>query len=330
VQIPWLVIVLHLLAVARHNGIAYRPFALADKPPVAPGASVLVGLEDSAHPTSLHLTNSSFSQAFSVTQDSHKSEGERNSRAGDDNIPLSRCGRDYYFVFASYGPEFRDMGEWEEYWQNTIPGKYRLWRGFSGGGVLAVSLTIPTRQRNLDLLRESGGKPIYGLVLGNESGQELSTCLACVTPDRPPGIAVKWGLAERVPNPTVTATAEHAECLHDERYLLVVPKAKRKSAIKLIDKLPEWFAKFGVNITSSPSEPPSVLRNEMCAWFTDPARSMWVVRMEGGEANAAWQLAVIYYVAEYWDVHARGLDSVHFVANIEGRPNFRKNWTSNK
>jgi hypothetical protein len=52
--------------------------------------------------------------------------------------------------------------------------------------------------------------------------------------------------------------------------------------------------------------------------------------MSGGEDDAAWQLAVIYYVAEHWDTQARGLDSVHLVAEIEGGPNFRRNWTSNR
>ena len=35
-------------------------------------------------------------------------------------------------------------------------------------------------------------------------------------------------------------------------------------------------------------------------------------------------------IAEYWDTQARGVDTVHFVANIEGGPNFRKHWSSNK
>jgi hypothetical protein len=57
---------------------------------------------------------------------------------------------------------------------------------------------------------------------------------------------------------------------------------------------------------------------------------MYAFKMRGGEDNAAWQLAITAYVAEHWDVHARGLDTLHFVAAIDGEPNFRQNWTSNK
>ena len=132
-----------------------------------------------------------------------------------------------------------------------------------------------------------------------------------------------------MPDPTVKATAEHADCLSDERLLLVVPKENRKS-LKLMDQLPGWFDAFDVEITTPALEPPKPLREEMHDWFSNPDRTLFAFRMSGGVPNAAWQLAVVYYVAEYWDVHARGLDSVHFVANIEGKPNFRKNWTSYK
>jgi hypothetical protein len=57
---------------------------------------------------------------------------------------------------------------------------------------------------------------------------------------------------------------------------------------------------------------------------------MFGFRMSGGEDNAAWQTAVVYYVAEYWDTQIRGLESLHFIANIDGEPCFRRNWTSNK
>ena len=34
--------------------------------------------------------------------------------------------------------------------------------------------------------------------------------------------------------------------------------------------------------------------------------------------------------AEHWDVQASGLDTLHLVAEIEGGPNYRKFWTSNR
>jgi hypothetical protein len=249
---------------------------------------------------------------------------------GNESAYLSLSGPDYYYVFPSYGPEFQDMAGWLDHWRAEFP-EHRFWTGFSGGGVLAVPLAIPQRQRHTLASADHSWhhKPIYGMVLGNETGQELARCLSCALPDRAPAFAVRLGLAERVPEPTVKATAEHADGLGGQRYLLVVPKAGRRSP-KLMERLPAWFGTFGVTIDAPLTEVPAALRAAMRDWFDDPQRPMFALPLAGGEANAAWQLAVAYYVAEHWDIQARGLDSVHFVAEIEGRPNFRKNWTSNR
>ncbi|WP_205679170.1 hypothetical protein, partial [Aquisphaera insulae] len=106
-------------------------------------------------------------------------------------------------------------------------------------------------------------------------------------------------------------------------------KANRKS-IKLVEQLPEWFNAFGVSVASAQNSIPSIIQSAMHDWFDDPTRLMVAFRLSSDPDIAAWQLAVTHYVAEYWDVHARGLDTVHFVAEIEGCPNFRKYWTSNK
>lgn len=244
---------------------------------------------------------------------------------------MRRYGLDYYYVFPPYGVEFRDMTRWLAHWREVFPGTHRFWPGYSGGGVLAVPLEIPDRKRNslTSAIAPCPHMTIYGLVLGNETGQELARCLSRAVPERPPAFAVRMGLAERVPHPTVKATAEHVDCLDGMRYLLVVPRANRRS-IKLMDQLPAWFGTFGVTIGAPTAEVPAILRAEMHDWFGDPGRTMFALPMSGGEPNAAWQLAVVYYVAEYWDTRASGLDSMHLVANIEGEPNFRKNWTSNK
>jgi hypothetical protein len=245
--------------------------------------------------------------------------------------PLARFGLDHYYVFPSYGPEFRDMAGFLSHWDQALRGSHRFWPGFSGGGVLAAPLAIPQRERDkLVLVRPARGHNyLYGMVLGNEAGEELRLSVTCATPVHVPAFAVRFGLAERVPEPSVKVTAEHAGCLGGERILLVVPKANRKS-LKLLDQLPRWFDAFGVAIEGPLPEVPAGLREEMGDWFGDPDRPMLAFRMTGGEANAAWQLAIIYYIAEYWDTHARGLDTVHLVADIEGHPNFRRNWTSRR
>lgn len=246
-------------------------------------------------------------------------------------LGLRLHGADYYYVFPSYGAEFRDMSAWRSNFLTAFRGTHRFWPGFSGGGVLAAPLDMPPRKRNSLALATARchHKPIYGLVLGNEAARKLADCLSCAIPERAPAFAVRMGLAERVPDPTVAATAEHIDGLGGARYLLVVPKANRR-AVKMMDRLPEWFASFGVSLGADVAELPEETREGMRDWFGDPDRPMFAFPMSGGEPNAAWQLAVTYYIAEYWDIHARGLDTLHVVAEIDGRPSFRRNWTSRK
>jgi hypothetical protein len=244
---------------------------------------------------------------------------------------LKLCDGNCYYVFPTYWPEFRNMMPWLADWERAFAGSHRFWHGFDGGGVLSVPQSIPGQQRHRLVLgtRGWGLKPVYGMVLGNEGGRRLANCLSCVEGDRPLAFAVKTGLAERVPDPTVKTTAEHVESLVDKRLVLVVPKANRKN-IKLLESLPKWFATFGIEAEPSPCELPLALHSEMVTWFSDPARVMFAFRIFGGEENAAWQTAVTYYIAEYWDTTVRGLDSLHFLARIDEKPCFRRNWTSNK
>jgi hypothetical protein len=214
-------------------------------------------------------------------------------------------------------------------WERAFHGEHQFWHGFHGGGILAVPNSIPMQSRYRLATSDCHPKRVYGMVLGNEAGKEIADLLACAQEDRPPAFAVKMGLAERVPDPTVKTTPEHLGSLGDDRLLLVVPRPKRNT-LKHLDDLPDWFETFGVRIDIMPIDVQQTLNTEIDGWFSDPNRKMFGFRMSGGEDNAAWQTAVVYYVAEYWDTQIRGLDSLHFIANIDGEPCFRRNWTSNK
>lgn len=244
---------------------------------------------------------------------------------------------DYYCVFPPYGVEFRDMSAWLSCWNQSFRGEHRFWHGFSGGGLLAVPLDTPGEDPHSRLWGRDGSpcRPFarqypYGTVLGNAAGEVLTRCVQRAIPDSPHALAVRMGEAEHVPLMTVAVTAEHAGSLGDDRRLLIVPKATRRRPLKLMERLPEWFAAFGVSIDADATQVPEPLRAEIQDWFGDPVRPMFALPMSGGEPNAAWQLAVTCYVAQYWETQARGLDSIHFVASIDGGPNFRKNWTSNR
>ena len=242
---------------------------------------------------------------------------------------MKLCGDRSYFIFPAYGTAFRNMMPWLAQWENAFHGEHQFWHGFHGGGILAVPNTIPIQSRYRLATLNCHPKRVYGMVLGNEAGMEMADLLACAQEDRPPEFAVKLGLAEQVPDPTVATTPEHLESLDNDRMLLVVPRQKQKT-LKQMEKLPEWFKSFGVQIDSTPCDIPKTLANVMTDCFSDPTRSLFGFRMSGGEDNAAWQTAVVYYIAEYWDTHIRGLQSLHFVANIDGAPCFRRNWTSNR
>ena len=244
-------------------------------------------------------------------------------------LPLSKS--EYYYIFPAYGSEFQDMMPWLKLWYSELGRDLRFWHGFSGGGILGVpkSLPISEHKRNNIVAPRSSLKYVYGCVLGNPAGRLLADSLCCAVPERPPPLAVKYGAAKRVPSPRVKATAEHANSIEHGRYLLIVPRENRKK-LRMLEQVSDWFETFGVRTSDAPVPIPSGLRDEMTTWFGNPGRPILALELQEGEDNAAWQLAVTYYIAEFWDVNAPGLDSVHFVAAIEGEPNFRKNWTSNK
>lgn len=253
-----------------------------------------------------------------------------------DSLPLALSGDRHLYVFPCYGRLFQDMAPWIEEWSETLPTAHRFWLGFAGGGLLSVPATFRTcsfdRERNQIFGgRDCGTKRVYGTVLGNEAGKRLAESLTCVQPyfSSIPWWAVWLGLAERLPDPTVAATAEHVTGLGPDRFLLVVPRPSR-FPLRLRNQLPKWFEPFGVACDPEPSPLPDPLLAKLPVWFDDPRRRMWAYRISGGEPDAAWQFAVLYYIAEYWDTRARGLDTLHFLAEIDGEPSFRRNWTSRR
>lgn len=72
------------------------------------------------------------------------------------------------------------------------------------------------------------------------------------------------------------------------------------------------------------------MRSAMSDWFGDPQRPMFNHRMDGGEDDATWQLAVVNNVADHWGIQVRGLNSVYLVATMDRDLAFRRYWTSNR
>ncbi|WP_165246186.1 hypothetical protein [Paludisphaera soli] len=239
---------------------------------------------------------------------------------------------DFCIVYPPRLQAFRDMQPYVDRWEEEFTFDYSFHPGFDGGGVLRFPLpeSLKDLPSSLWLGTSYALNPPYGLVLGNRAGEALAHRVRrAVRGERPPGWAVKAGLAEAVPEMSVAVTAEHLGALGGQRILLVVPKMKRKS-LSFLDHLPGWFATFGVLVEGPAPEVLPRLRGEMSDWFAEPSRPMFAFSVSGGQDDVGWQLAVACYVAQYWEIEARGLDSIHLLTDIEDRPNFRANWTSNK
>ena len=226
----------------------------------------------------------------------------------------------------------------------SIPalGRIGFWPGFSGGGLLALPLEIPLREQGrliLDCI--PGGVAMrrpYGTWLGNlreidrtayTAGDALVQHVTCVEPPEVPALAVRYGLAQKVPRPRVKVTIEHLSQIDDERWLLVVPRGNRESPLKLHERLPEWFAHFGVTL-GPPQTVSAEMRAMMKDWFDDVHRAMILHRLQGGSDDAGWLLGVVNYVADNWSIQSQGLDCVHLLGAVEREPGFRRYWTSNR
>lgn len=224
---------------------------------------------------------------------------------------------------------------------DLVPGVICSWTGFCGGGILAVPNDVPLQTLYQFLCQtdvDTSLRFVYGTYLENyqpleptglNAGNELKDHVVCVEPAHVPESAVRYGLAAKVPKPTVKVTIEHLAESDNNRWLLVVPTAARKRPLKYSSQLQKWFATFGMTVEES-MPVSAAWRIAMSEWFGDAQRPMSVHRIRGGPDDAAWQLAVTNYVADHWSIQERGLDSVHVLACIERAPGLRRYWTSNR
>lgn len=248
-----------------------------------------------------------------------------------DSAAMPRFLRHHCHVFPPYGVEYADLTPWKQRWESLLPGRFEFWQGFTQGGVLSIPHFAKGARGAANAY--NCAPPGLGCTficsgLTDEAGEELREYVHVIAPRQYSAIELAMGFP-RNPRVSVKVTPEHAESAGDERYVLVVAKESRRS-IKFLDRLPEWYAPFGVRVCTEPGPPPPHLLEEMQNWFGNPNRNLIAVRIEGGVNTAAWQTAVLSYIGSFWNLNERGLDTLHFITRIEGQPNYRKNWTSNK
>lgn len=274
---------------------------------------------------------------FKDDSDSANNGDDSPSRKGGDDIvmydtsALARFEHARYTVFPPYGNEFADLSVWKQRWESLLPGRHKFWPGFTQGGILGLPV-FPPGHRGYAHVQNCAPQQLRSRFemagFSNPAGEELREYVDLVRPPRYSKLEILMG-AKQNPKVTVAITPEHLDSAGHERFILVVPKEGRRS-VKFADRLPEWLNAFGITATSDLVPPSELMMDEMREWFFNTNRPMCILRIQGGLDNAAWQTAVLIYIASYWNLLDRGLQDVHFVARIQGSPNYRRKWTSNK
>ncbi|MEZ6072495.1 MAG: hypothetical protein R3C10_20090 [Pirellulales bacterium] len=234
-----------------------------------------------------------------------------------------------FVVYPSYCASYFDTDGLVSALKKTRAGRFRFWEGFAGGGVLELIDAESDGERwrpATGNYRWCSVERIDGLNCGNRAGEDLASYVAYALPDFPPPIAVKMGLADRPPKkPTIGVSAEHIDGLSGERFCLVVPRQVSK-VCKHQNSAIDWFGALGIKAKKCPLS--GQLTSGIAGWYDRSLDKMLVYQLSGGEENAAWQLAATSYVATHWWTKWRGLESVHLLADIQGKPVFRPNWTN--
>lgn len=119
------------------------------------------------------------------------------------------------------------------------------------------------------------------------------------------------------------ASIEHADAAKDKLFWFVDYKTRKAELLEL-DDVPSWAAGWGLSAQRLP-EIPAELREETSSWFSASDRSFCWYRIEGDGDGAARQFAMMLYLALHlrWKAGSR-IVSMHLVADVEWRPNFRR------
>jgi hypothetical protein len=102
----------------------------------------------------------------------------------------------------------------------------------------------------------------------------------------------------------------------------------RRSRIRLpgLSDLPKWAMHFGIQVTPLSQVPPQ-LEQEVACWFSNPEFELCWMQIQPPNNRLGFNFAVLLYLALHLrKVGGKRVQAMHLVANIEGKPNNRKNW----
>jgi len=150
----------------------------------------------------------------------------------------------------------------------------------------------------------------------------------CYLEPNPPGSEV--GIVKKPPNIRPGLSFEHADSAADKLHWVVRFKRSRKPAseLKELSSAPDWALHFGLEARRLTSAPPEALQAETDPWFTDPEYESAWFEVSGGGDGVGYQFAVVVYIGNHlrWVAGPR-IESMHLIAQIEGKPNPRRTWT---
>jgi hypothetical protein len=99
---------------------------------------------------------------------------------------------------------------------------------------------------------------------------------------------------------------------------------------KWLNRVPEWAHAFGLEARRLP-EVPSSIRSTTDPWFPNPEYESAWFEVSGEDDGVGYHFAVVVYIGNHlrW-VAGPCVDSMHLVADIEGKPRIRVGWNRKK
>ena len=137
----------------------------------------------------------------------------------------------------------------------------------------------------------------------------------------------KLGIGKRTRNYNTSLSYEHVDAAEESVYWIVRYKRPRARELLGLEELPEWSKAFGVKARRL-DMPPGKVAAETEPWFTNPGyQSAWF-QTTCDDTGLGYQFAVLVYIGNHLrHVGGASMDSMHLIAQIEGRPNFRHRWS---
>jgi hypothetical protein len=205
---------------------------------------------------------------------------------------------------------------------------YELIDGPEGGGII-VWRGDPYRGRWLPLLVVTSGASLVepnGVRNLAPAPDPHAPYVASLEPSDNP--LWRMGVGKRPRAYNTAPSYENAEAAGEGVYWIVQHRRPegRGREIRGLRQIPEWSRAFGVEVRRLGDAPSEVLV-ETAPWFAgDDNESAWY-SATCGDSGLGFQFAVLVYVGNHLrHVAGAAMDSMHLVARIEGRPNFRCRW----